>query len=159
MSSSYVIYHRMIEWTIKGSFESDIHFALWWLHKKATVNEPNIAIILNFRCSLQWQIQKWQKTMVVIVLSEIIMTQVIVVNNSFIFNCCHYSGWHRAFDELSFGEFAQESSALFGVKNCENGPMTLEVIWICYDRPWNNLCMPFTSWKTKTRRIKCNGPH
>ena len=48
--------------------------------------------------------------------SEIIMTQVIVVNNSFIFNCCHYSGWHRAFDELSFGEFAQESSAFFGVK-------------------------------------------
>ena len=26
------------------------------------------------------------------------------------------SGWHRAFDELSFGEFAQESSAFFGVK-------------------------------------------
>ena len=26
------------------------------------------------------------------------------------------SGWHRAFDELSFGEFAQESSAFFGAK-------------------------------------------
>ena len=26
------------------------------------------------------------------------------------------SGWHRAFDELSFGEFAQESSTFFGVK-------------------------------------------
>ena len=25
-----------------------------------------------------------------------------------------HSGWHRAFDELSFGEFAQESSAFFG---------------------------------------------
>ena len=24
--------------------------------------------------------------------------------------------WHRAFDELSFGEFAQESSAFFGAK-------------------------------------------
>ena len=27
------------------------------------------------------------------------------------------SGLHRAFDELSFGEFAQVSSAFFGVKN------------------------------------------
>ena len=26
------------------------------------------------------------------------------------------SGGHRAFDELSFGEFAQESSAFFGVQ-------------------------------------------
>ena len=29
---------------------------------------------------------------------------------------CPLSGWHRAFDELSFGEFAQESSAFFGAK-------------------------------------------
>ena len=27
-----------------------------------------------------------------------------------------FSGWHRAFDELSFGEFAQENSAFFGAK-------------------------------------------
>ena len=44
------------------------------------------------------------------------------------------SGWHRAFDELSFGEFAQESSAFFGAKKCENCLITFEVIWICYDR-------------------------
>ena len=46
--------------------------------------------------------------------------------------------------ELRFGEFAPESSAVFGVKNCENGSMTFEVIWIYYDHAPYNLIMPYT---------------
>ena len=61
--------------------------------------------------------------------------------------------------ELRFGEFAPESSAFFGVKNCENGSKTFEVIWIYYDRARSNLTMSFTISKTKTRRIKCNSFH
>ena len=37
--------------------------------------------------------------------------------------------------------------------------MTFEVIWICYDRVWNNLFRPYKIWKTKTQWIKCNSPH
>ena len=55
------------------------------------------------------------------------------------------SGWHRAFDELSFGEFAQESSAFFGAKKCENCLIIFEVIphrrwrWAAFLQRCNNV--------------------
>ena len=61
--------------------------------------------------------------------------------------------------ELRFGEFAPESSAFFGVKKCENGSMIFEVIWIYYDHALNNLSISYTTWKTKTQRIKCSSFH
>ena len=46
--------------------------------------------------------------------------------------------------EFRFDEFAPESSAFFGVNDCENGSMTFEVIWIYYDRALNNMIMSYT---------------
>ena len=46
--------------------------------------------------------------------------------------------------ELRFGEFAPETSAFFGVKNCENCSMTFEVIWVYNDRALKYLIMSFT---------------
>ena len=63
------------------------------------------------------------------------------------------------FVELRFCEFAPESRAFFGVKNCENGPITFEVIWIHNSRASYNLIMPYTLWKTKTRQTKSNSSH
>ena len=43
------------------------------------------------------------------------------------------------FVELRFCEFAPESRAFFGVKNCENGSVRFEVIWVYFINALINL--------------------
>ena len=44
------------------------------------------------------------------------------------YRCLNHSGWYRAFDELSFGDFAQESSAFFIVlKIAKMSPWRLDL--------------------------------
>ena len=63
------------------------------------------------------------------------------------------------FVELRFCEFAPESRAFWGKKNCENGAARFEVIWVYFINALINLITPYIIWKTKTSQFICNSFH